>query len=279
MSVYVCGAIMVRKIRPWPKTIILQIKSSQTLASPTVRTKHQACEKRLGPCLAGASLSVCRYRGMYQWEDGTIGHYLRYNMYSRPPTTTGMDRIGVLAIVPAGLKTPFFGKRFLCEKEEMSKAERNQNGFSEKHQVQLPIHAHSSLRSSYVVCSSGHFTHKFLACDLHSGCRQHGSPGLRKRLDLSLNPLCNSILATLFTCRNGVEQVPYSVVCDHSQDCLDSSDEDFCDHPSCSGSEQFECVNKQVSNKWDNLENRWCSADICCKWYTYVWLADFARWL
>ena len=150
---------------------------------------------------------------------------------------------------PCWTQNIFFNKRFLCEKEEMSKGKGNQNGFSEKPQVQLPIHAHSSLRSSYVVCSSGHFTHKFLACDLHSACRQHGSPGLRRRLDDSLNPLCNSILATLFTCRNGVEHVPYSLVCDHSQDCLDSSDEDFCDHPSCSGSEQFECVNKQVSNK------------------------------
>ena len=38
------------------------------------------------------------------------------------------------------------------------------------------------------------------------------------------------------------EMIPFSLVCDHSSQCLDQSDEEFCVYPPCLG---FSCVNKQ----------------------------------
>ncbi|XP_070189030.1 G-protein coupled receptor GRL101-like [Littorina saxatilis] len=46
---------------------------------------------------------------------------------------------------------------------------------------------------------------------------------------------------------NSAKWVPYSFVCDHLQDCEDSSDEDVCVFPTCVLSDQYQCANKQAS--------------------------------
>ena len=186
---------------------------------------------------------------MYQWEDGTVGHYNRYERFAWPPSSGIIDQAGSILILPASHKDRSFSKQFLCEKEEISETPADQNGLSGKPQTGLPKSDSDSIAFPHVVCSSGHYTHRFLACDAQSHCMQRGLSRQDSGSDDTLISPCMSILDTLFTCRNGVEHVPYSLVCDHSQDCLDSSDEDFCVHPSCSGSRVFECANKQVRRK------------------------------
>ena len=183
---------------------------------------------------------------MYSWEDGTVGHYVNYERYALPPTCAGMERAGNLLITPVSFKSTRATRTFLCEIEE---ARANEHSLSQISRTQLPNSDSASVHFAHVVCSLGHYTHEFLACDLQSVCRPRDSPGQSGRGNGTVLTLCRSMVATLFACRDGLEHVPYSLVCDHSQDCLDSSDEDFCVHPPCSGSELFECANKQVTDK------------------------------
>ena len=182
---------------------------------------------------------------MYQWEDGTVSHRNRYRKLAWPPSCGILNHAGSLEIAVMSVTRPSL---VLCEKE-VSEIGTAKNGLSGKPQVGLPKSDGDSIGFPHVVCSSGHYTHQFLACDAQSHCMQRGPSGQGSGSDDALMALCMSILATLFTCRNGVEHVPYSLVCDHSQDCFDSSDEDFCVHPSCSGRGLFECGNKQVKHK------------------------------
>ena len=201
-------------------------------------------DDKLRPYPDGVSLSCCRYRGMYQWEDGIVAHYVNYERYAKPPTCAGMERAGNLLIIPVSFKSSDY-MSFLCEEEETRRHEHDMSQMSRTH---MPNSDSASAHFPHVVCSLGHYTHKFLACDIQSACWLRDSP-VDRGVNGTVVTLCKSILATLFACRDGLEHVPYSLVCDHSQDCMDSSDEDFCVHPSCSGSEQFECTNKQVKQK------------------------------
>ena len=139
---------------------------------------------------------------------------------------------------------------FLCEKElTPEKTSENSNGESERRKIQFPKPIWSpSQHFTKIVCLSGHLTRDFLACDKKSACLQNEHFMLERESGVKskLNSLCQSSLSTLFQCRTGVERVSYSLVCDHRQDCLDNSDEDFCAYPVCVGAHQFQCVNKQV---------------------------------
>ena len=169
----------------------------------------------------------------------------RYERHAWPPSAAFVYKPPVLETLVASFDVSL---RSLCEKEDLSETGTPKNGLSGKPFVQLPSSDNDSVGFLHVVCSSGHYTHLFLACDVRSDCLQHDPLGQSNGSD-TLMALCTSILGTLFTCRNGVGRVPYSLVCDHSQDCLDSSDEDFCVYPSCSSSWQFECENRQVGHK------------------------------
>ena len=137
-------------------------------------------------------------------------------------------------------------KHFLCEKD------------GEKDYVHTGGHGalgivfsrprNTSIHFTHVICPSGYWTHEFLACDLQSVCWGSNSfdktSGSEERIKIRAQ--CQSLLSTMFTCRKSAEYVPYSLVCDHSHDCIDASDEDFCFYPSCLSNLQFECTNKQV---------------------------------
>ena len=188
---------------------------------------------------------------MYLWDDGTIGHLFRHSKFVPPPSLAGIIR-GATLITTSPSLLHLFGvntRPFLCEKEEMHKGNTAEYGLSQNLQVLRPDLDNSSVGFPHAVCSAHHYTHEFLVCDKQSNCRQHHLLGQSRETDDVLMTLCKSTLATLFTCRSDVEHVPYSLVCDHSQDCLDSSDEDFCVHPSCFDSSLFECTNKQVKSQ------------------------------
>ena len=140
-------------------------------------------------------------------------------------------------------------RRVLCEKSGPEEAQASSHGISRRRKIHLSKPSSSFGKNiTKIVCPAGHWTRKFLACDVRSACRQNRKHVRNSDNDSKggLMPLCLSFLSTLFTCRTTAEQVSYSLVCDHSQNCPDASDEDFCVHPPCSTSKQFECFNKQV---------------------------------
>ena len=206
---------------------------------------------------------------MYQWEDGSLAYFSVYKRYKEAPSCGNLLQYGILLIYHCYFEDT---SRFLCEE---SGTERDI--YTRKYDVP-GVPDNSSVHFPHVVCPSGHWTHEFLACDVQSACWRSDTMGQSSERDT-----CQSSLSTLFTCRNGVEHVPYSLVCDHSQDCQDFSDEDFCVHPSCSGSWQFECNNGQVrfwfvgcqiSQQHANVAwGRICS-DICTCCHTEIEVTD-----
>ena len=95
-------------------------------------------------------------------------------------------------------------------------------------------------KALFVECPDGHMTHVYLACDVHSTCFA---------LDSSTSVSCAAPLTPLppsFMCNNGVQHVPYTLVCDHRSDCSDRSDERFCVFTPCNVTSQFQCRNQQV---------------------------------
>ena len=138
----------------------------------------------------------------------------------------------------------------VCEIDESSmQTYTGQKVATRRPGIQLPVPSDSNIQLAHTVCPSGHWTHELLTCDLQSACFQQDS--LRQwrgsNPPRTMTSSCQFPFSETFTCTSGVGRVPYSLVCDHGQDCLDNSDEDFCVHPSCTGVWQFQCSNQQVS--------------------------------
>ena len=110
----------------------------------------------------------------------------------------------------------------------------------------------------YVTCPQGHMTHDFLSCDLLSLClavkEKWGVVNTETAWDV---PPFSSCLSKRqppppsFPCSNGLQHVPYTLVCDHQNDCQDGSDDRFChfspcslDQLPCGGSHQVGYVSK-----------------------------------
>ncbi|XP_076464779.1 uncharacterized protein LOC143296633 [Babylonia areolata] len=92
----------------------------------------------------------------------------------------------------------------------------------------------------YVTCPSGHVTQTFMACDVKSVCWANQIDASTEACDYHVTPPPPSM-----ECMNGVDHVPYTLVCDHRPDCSDNSDENFCVFPSCRVLGKFQCSNKQ----------------------------------
>ena len=185
-----------------------------------------------------------RNRNTPQWSDGTVAYYIKIfprNVKDCPrqlkagfrkTSTCNLDRL----------------KRVLCEEGPTAgKNHQNQNEPATRGE-RLSERYNSSVDLKHVVCPSGHWTHAFLSCDVQSACWQHDDTDHSSGRDVRgvVASPCHSLLMAMFSCRDSVDHVPYSLVCDHSRDCLDNSDEDFCDYPPCSGDLKFQCLNKQV---------------------------------
>ena len=97
----------------------------------------------------------------------------------------------------------------------------------------------SRIYQTHIQCPGRHYTHNFLACDVHSACWAR-TRGLAVECTAPMTPLPPS-----FTCANQIERVPYTLVCDYRQDCADGSDENFCDRPPC-GLKQLRCLDQSV---------------------------------
>ncbi|KAL8586920.1 hypothetical protein ACOMHN_051025 [Nucella lapillus] len=88
----------------------------------------------------------------------------------------------------------------------------------------------SLLPSEGRYANQSHVTHEFLACDSKSHCLSGEECGLRS------DPPPPS-----FGCDSERQEVAYTLVCDHREDCSDRSDERFCVFAPCPRHSAFDC--------------------------------------
>ncbi|XP_025078627.1 G-protein coupled receptor GRL101-like [Pomacea canaliculata] len=103
----------------------------------------------------------------------------------------------------------------------------------------LPARPTVSKTRGFRHCPMGHSTHDFLSCDATSACLVHTYGSVTACLESVTS------LPPFFTCNNGFESVPYTLVCDYRRDCDDNSDEDFCVFPPCDNLKAYDCGNQQ----------------------------------
>ena len=121
----------------------------------------------------------------------------------------------------------------------------------------LPPSAQTLLSIPHIRCPEDHLTHPAFACDVTSLCWASNDVAFsrdRESWELPSSALCPVVgltsLPPSYACADGTEYVPYTLVCDFRQDCLDNSDEEFCVFPPCDIVSQFQCRSKQV---WQHI--------------------------
>ncbi|XP_070179106.1 G-protein coupled receptor GRL101-like [Littorina saxatilis] len=104
-----------------------------------------------------------------------------------------------------------------------------------------------------LACQDEHVTFPFLPCQ---------SPSLQVYLSDNFTAIKKPVQEEIpsFTCDNGVQQVPYTLLCDHRQECSDNSDEDFCQFQPCSGSTPLQCGSSKQCIRLD----QWCDGQSDC---------------
>ena len=192
------------------------------------------------------------YRHAWRWDGNRIA-------YSAPNIKGPVnERLGCYAV----FNTLLVLKRtstiypmsfsYACEHESSTKSLHTDLQKTEPDDVKLFSDEDFSLTQRTVgpplaVCLSGYLTHDFLKCDLQAAC-------LVKRYEPSC-PLGNTAVqeqgpskehVRMFACDNLIHTIPYTLVCNFASDCLDGSDEKFCQHDQnvCDRS-QHQCANGQ----------------------------------
>ena len=181
-----------------------------------------------------------RYKDMWRHMDGTIAHYtglmLAGDIFIPECARLGRNQIDKVS------RDDAFWTNFLCEfPADTGIAVPEQRVKNSRQLLESNLSTNLFPKALFVECPDGHMTHVYLACDVHSACFA---------LDFSTSVSCPAPLTPLppsFTCNNGVQHVPYTLVCDHRSDCSDHSDERFCVFTPCNVTSQFQCRNQQVS--------------------------------
>ena len=105
-----------------------------------------------------------------------------------------------------------------------------------------------------VRCPAGHVMHCFLSIHFNSACWEYDDVMDKGQALWQQHPELLSCWRPLqaipvhFVCRGSGHPLPYTLVCDHRQDCWDNTDEEFCVFPPCAGDTPRKCAsNQQVS--------------------------------
>ena len=197
------------------------------------------------------------------WTDDTIPHGVHLYIYRAMTPLCGIMvhpdgysvyKVSDMSTLPVHLYTCMAAERLslyhLCEFPTTGTESRDSE----------PVFTISAPRQndvvpSWVSCPTGHLTHTFLACLVHSACWAgddvtYGSA--RDFWDIPSYTTCPAPLSLLppsYACASRDDHVPYTFVCDHLRDCSDNSDESFCQHQPCGGTTALQCGNiSQVSS-------------------------------
>ena len=212
-----------------------------------------------------------RYRQAWIWEDKTIDYISKKMSLARgnrrPKCGSAMAIPFLVGHVLCGLLIPYF-RKYLCQKLDTNHYQFEQLMPLSASKLTLPslvtanftTNRHIATQWRKVSCSSGHVTHVFLACDAVTFCgAENGvtvsfqSASWALPTSLSCPALRGmTLIPPSFSCQSKKQYVPYSLVCDHRRDCLDGTDESFCDFRPCLWSSQFQCLNRQVCYLWDH---------------------------
>ena len=190
-----------------------------------------------------------RYKDMWRHLDGTVA-YFTGSWHARGMCTTDCAMMTSTGFYKTQRDQPDFAS-FLCELPPPlpSPAASFADRLTKGQLVSLsPLDVASAWanRSAFLECPLGHVTHTFLAHDEQSSCWAPNVGGGGDGGGVSPFPAGLTPLPPPFTCDNGVQHVPYTLLCDHRPDCSDQSDEQFCIFSPCDVSTQFECTDRAV---------------------------------
>ncbi|KAK7482846.1 hypothetical protein BaRGS_00025879 [Batillaria attramentaria] len=186
------------------------------------------------------------YKDVFMWTDGTMAYHVSMRgavelrpicgYFGKVDFYRGRSRYRV----SLDLCDEKFRAHVLCEVDNQPTTSTEQS--AEPPTVVIPKSTTQTPNIAFVQCPEGHLTHAFLACDIKSACFKE-RPGVSATCRVPLSPLPPS-----FTCANGIELVPYTLVCNYRSECNDGSDEDFCVFPPCDAEKPVKCGNQQVSD-------------------------------
>ena len=194
------------------------------------------------------------YRKTWRWVDNTVA-------YSAPKIKMNSDRqMGCHSFLVDGfvLRAEFIHEAlthsYTCEHKlanhsfvHTNPQEAIPNAIKADHINLTQEKLQPKLHSPLTVCPGGYVTHDFLKCDLQAAC-------LVKQFELHCpldstaaeGPGLRTEQVRMFVCDNLIHTLPYTLVCNFSPDCLDGSDETFCQHghTTCDQS-QHQCASGQ----------------------------------
>ncbi|KAK7487373.1 hypothetical protein BaRGS_00021335, partial [Batillaria attramentaria] len=179
------------------------------------------------------------YRDVWQWADQTMAYYINIlEQKLSKPTCAYILPVDGDMLQPVACGAPLYVRFLLCEKDKVfNKTSIVQfSGLNEDNMAGFWNHV------AVTVCPEGHMTRTFLSCDASTHC------GVSK--PLMACPTQHSGEIPMFVCDNGVQTLHYTLVCDHRQDCVDGSDESFCEFASCP---ERQCRSQQCVS-----EDEWC---------------------
>ena len=215
--------------------------------------------------LAYAPFFLHSYRNRQLWADGTIPYGVHvHKSVSRQPWCGFMEnlygqsvyRVSEMSTLPVHLYA--CSANALSSMYHLCEFPTTQNGTESRHSesvVTISAPRQNDVVPSWVSCPTGHLTHTFLACLVHSACWAgddvtYGSA--RDFWDIPSYTTCPAPLSLLppsYACASRGDRVPYTFVCDHLRDCSDNSDESFCQHQPCGGTSPLQCGDiSQVSS-------------------------------
>ncbi|KAK7111126.1 hypothetical protein V1264_010811 [Littorina saxatilis] len=203
-----------------------------------------------------ASIPFSLYGRSAVWADGTVAYYVNYTKdissslflcgyFQERDYDMIMLDADCRAIFQLGQSAP------LCER---TTAEVEGQEVPENIELQYP--ENRQLRLSHVTCSNGQTMLSFLSCESSS----RGAYVNESVISGSAQSTIDEGGGPYFRCDSEVEHVPYTLVCDHRQDCADNSDEDFCQFPPCTGNTPLKCGTSHQCLALD----RWCDGQHDC---------------
>ena len=174
------------------------------------------------------------YRKTWRWVDNTIAYSApKMKMdFKRQIACHSLLTNGYILSATAIEAALIFS--YTCEHRSVNDSVRHSSRQEITHGGIKANHTNLTQAELYhplAVCPGGYVTHDFLKCDVQAAC-------LVKQFELHC-PLDSTVTrgpdlrieqVRMFVCDNLTHTLPYTLVCNFSPDCLDGSDETFCQH-------------------------------------------------